>query len=130
VSSDKTDRLIAWNVDLLKRSLQQIVARRRTCGGEGKILSIDEEIIVPGEGGTVIDEVSEIIEMPAFDSKKAKKQEDPEAIDLPDKVIAQLRDYVTLLAKSYRGNVSQKSRVLHYKSSPLVHSRIAETCTK
>jgi hypothetical protein len=111
VSSDKNDRLIAWNVDLLKRSLQQIVARRRACGGEGKTLSVDGKIVLSAEGGNVIDEVSEIIEMPAFDSKKAKKQEDPESIDLPDKVIAQLQDYVTFLAKSYRSNVSQRKAV-------------------
>jgi hypothetical protein len=109
VSSDKIERLIEWNVDLLKRNLQQIVARRKACVNEGKILSVvDEDSILTGVGGTVIDEVSEIIDMPAFDSEKAKKQENPESVDLPDKVVAQLEDYVTFLAKSYRSNVSQR----------------------
>lgn len=109
MSSDKTARLIEWNVDLLKRNLQQIVARRKACVGDGKTLSVvNEDIVLSGEGETVIDEVREIIVMPAFDSKKAKKQEDPHSIELPDKVVAQLEDYVTFLARSYRNNVSQR----------------------
>ena len=109
VSSDKTERLIAWNVDLLKRSLQQIVAHRKGFIPTGKNTS--EDIILHQQDRTVFDEVCEIIEMPTFYSLKLIKQAESDSIGLPDIVMEQLEKYITFLADSYQSNVRQHCAV-------------------
>ena len=52
-----------------------------------------------------IDEVCEVIQLPKFDAETAKKEQDPEFIELPAVVVRQLRAYVAAIADLYRDNV-------------------------
>jgi LDH2 family malate/lactate/ureidoglycolate dehydrogenase len=49
-------------------------------------------------GKTVIDEVVEIVTLPDFDAKAARKQSDPEGITIDERVVEQLHEYVTNVA--------------------------------
>lgn len=103
---NKHMRLIDYNVDLLAGLIKQVVARRRVlelsgCYDDEKPLrhvdSIDRET-------TVIDEVTEVIQIPEFDSKAYKGYVDPDSLDLGATVMAQLKRYVTIIAAMYRNN--------------------------
>jgi hypothetical protein len=63
-----------------------------------------EEFQAPGNEKntrTVLDEVSDVIILP---SEAAKYKQDPEKVVLPSQVMAQLRDYVVMIASMYREN--------------------------
>jgi class 3 adenylate cyclase len=99
IQSNQNDRLIGWNVDVLTRSLKQIVAMRgqkKHEKGEIAELRIDTR---PGE--SALDEVQEIITLPG---KAIRSKKDPEDIDLGQEVILQLNDYVTTIACLYQDN--------------------------
>lgn len=106
--SQKANRLVKWNVEIISRLLKQVIARRNEVeklkhdGGE--IDPSDEFCVATSiaEGTTVIDEVKEIIELPEFDVIAARNQQDPETVELDPKVQAQLHSYVTLIASMYR----------------------------
>jgi hypothetical protein len=99
-------RLVDWNVDVLKRLLKQIVAKRNTLNNEKYDIShpimMRTEVDI-GCDTFVLDEVSEIIKLPKFDAK-AKQQENPSKIDLPKQVEDQLRLYVASIAAMHRDN--------------------------
>ena len=107
-SSAKTKRLIQWNVDVLMKSLKEIVARRNTRKGlRASFLQFDEKsALFSGKGTTALDEVCEIIALPEFDSESAKRQEDNNSIELPVEVVSQLTEYVKSIAMLYENNVS------------------------
>ena len=98
-------RLIEWNVETLVCLLKQIVARRNSQSSatvsSGSSL-VDETKKVTQ--GSFLDEVKEIIMLPEFDSKAARRQEDWEKVTLPHKVIDQLFNYVSCVANLYRDN--------------------------
>ncbi|CAB9514914.1 Receptor-type guanylate cyclase gcy [Seminavis robusta] len=106
----KLQRLVRWNADVLNRLLKQIVARRNAKTQQGlKALlhsassaATDESSIA---GGTVIDEVKEVIALPKFDAKAARNQQDPRTIQLDKEVTDQLHNYVTVIASLYRSEV-------------------------
>lgn len=93
LSSGKNQRLIDWNVDVLSRLLKRIVARRKCMGRKQNLASADL-LLDTRAGETVLDEVVEIIHLPAFNHKAASKQEEPDKLELGNKVVDQLRDYV------------------------------------
>ena len=101
----KVKRLVGWNVEILKKLLQQIVAKRNACANK-KIneqqLGAREKTI--GRGMYLLDEVVEIIALPKFDSNAQKLQENPNKIELPEQVVTQLRHYVSAIAAMYRDN--------------------------
>jgi len=98
-------RLIEWNVETLVCLLKQIVARRNAQSSasvsSGSSL-VDETKKVTQ--GSFLDEVKEIIMLPEFDSKAARRQEDWEKVILPHKVVDQLFNYVSCVANLYRDN--------------------------
>jgi hypothetical protein len=98
----KTSRLIDWNVEILSRLLKHVIARRNALGLE---YMPDEEVTFErAEGQTVLEEVREIITLPKFDASAAKRQEDPEKMELDEDVKEQLHKYVSTLAAMYRHN--------------------------
>lgn len=102
-SDAKIDRLITWNTDILKRMLRHIIASRG--GGEASNEAAGDPVIFGEKNQTVLDEVQEIIELPDFDGKGPnKKQVDPDFIELDAQVCAEMREYVTAIAQSYRSN--------------------------
>ena len=98
-------RLIEWHVELLSKLLKQIIAHRsrRDRGAENlKVAGIDASC--KREITTPLDELQEIIVMPKFDAKKAKKFVDPDSIVLPSNITSQLQDYITTLSCMYHNN--------------------------
>lgn len=94
--SDKTKRLVKWNVELLANLLRLVVARRK----ETKALVQDRLILSMMEdqvktSGQVIEEVAETIYLPTF---RASKNAEPKVVQLSPTVTAQLTDFITELA--------------------------------
>jgi hypothetical protein len=58
----------------------------------------------PAAGETCLDEVLEVMEMPQFDAAAAAAVENHSKIQIPNAVIESLKEYVTLIASSYRSN--------------------------
>lgn len=56
------------------------------------------------EGSTVLDEVVDVIHLPAFDADAVRNQQDHEKLELDVSVTTQLRDFVTIIATLYRNN--------------------------
>jgi hypothetical protein len=101
---DKTSRLIDWNVDVLLRLLKTIVARRQASAVPKDSVSKLLKPLNSQVGKTVIDEVVEIVTLPDFDAKAARKQSDPEGITIDERVVEQLHEYVTNVAIMYNEN--------------------------
>jgi len=101
--SKKDHRLIEWNVEILLRVLKQIVARRQARGSPEQ--SPPGSTIQTGiDGKTVIDEVAEVITLPKFDHQCSQSDIDPNKIELDDKVVEQVRAYITRVSSGYRDN--------------------------
>jgi class 3 adenylate cyclase len=98
----KMTRLIGWNVDVLLRLLKQIAAAR---GGKPSKPYAEHVAKTSSKARlSMLDEVGEIIALPKFDAKKAEKQEDPDSIEIDEKVFAQLTSYVSTIASMYKDN--------------------------
>jgi hypothetical protein len=101
----KIKRLVAWNVDVLKRLLKQIVAKRNAEARQqydmNHPLMMKVEMNI-GCDTYVLDEVADIIRLPGYSNVKIA--EDPNTIVLPDGVEDQLRLYVSSVAAMYRDN--------------------------
>jgi hypothetical protein len=102
ISDDKVQRLVEWNTDILARLLKQVVARRNV--SDAAPAADTPQLKLSKNGNTVLDEFKEIIQLPDFEVKTARDQEDPESIDLGKEAMAQLRDYVAIIASLYRDN--------------------------
>jgi hypothetical protein len=101
--------LIDWNVDLFAGSIQKIAAQR---GAEtNKEIKSEKDIelghqigLSPSDdSGMVLDEVVEIIELPAFDPK-AESAQNPHSIHLSKIVMVQLRTYIIAISNKYKEN--------------------------
>jgi Adenylate and Guanylate cyclase catalytic domain len=96
-ANEKTSRLIDWNVDMLWQSLLRVNIRRKASGvSESRMMP--QPIASDQHGKTVIDEVVEIIALPEFDSRTAKKEHDLQAEELDPSIKDELRDYVSAIA--------------------------------
>lgn len=100
--SSKEQRLVAWNVDMLVKVLKQIMARRSSYRSMPKLTRQQTKEIVPG--GTVLDEVKDVLALPQFDAKIMQKEADPMSITVPDQVVSQLMDMVARIAGLYQDN--------------------------
>jgi hypothetical protein len=104
ISDDRVQRLVDWNTDILARLLRQIVARHNVSRAASLTGTPKLKLKLNENGRTTLDEVKEIIKLPDFEVKTARDQEDPESIDLGKEAMAQLRDYVTIIAALYQDN--------------------------
>jgi hypothetical protein len=102
---DKETRLIGWNVEILGRLLKQIVAMRgeneKGTDDNDDTSTTEDDLRLETRGETVLDEVQEIIALPATAAKYSKQ---PDEIELPWEVSRQLRDFVFNIAGMYRDN--------------------------
>jgi Adenylate and Guanylate cyclase catalytic domain len=110
--SEKTSRLIDWNVELLMRYLKMIVARRQSIratkiGGYAKAMSCS---LMPRPGTQPLDEVVEVIELPEFDAETSNMKVDADSAQISAAVFEQLRNYVTSIAALYVQNVGDPSK--------------------
>ena len=97
----RTQRLIEWNVDVLQRQLQKIIAMRKTSSKKPNQKASKELEVKHPDGSTVLDEVREVI--PLCTEAKTYR-ENPEDIELSVAVLSQLRDYVSAIAAMYQDN--------------------------
>jgi class 3 adenylate cyclase len=98
-------RLVAWNVEIMKKLLQQIIAKRNAALNKkatAEELAAKEKLI--SRRTNCLDEVVEIIHLPKFDAQAYKHQENPNKIVIPANVVEQLRLFVTTVAAMYRDN--------------------------
>jgi hypothetical protein len=105
----KHQSLIDYNVDLLAMRLKHVVARRkvlalagRRCSQGGLPPNMESYRECKIESGGVLDEVTEVIKLPSFNSRAYKGYVDPESIELDPLVVSQLRRYVTIIAAMVR----------------------------
>ncbi|CAB9522680.1 cAMP-specific 3',5'-cyclic phosphodiesterase, isoform [Seminavis robusta] len=121
---DRIPRLVDWNVQILRRVLNQITAKRVAAnvhynGATGTASRepspipcspVNEDAIEESlrRGKMVIDEVEEVIILPKYDAAVAKAQETlkygGETIEVSDEVVDQLREYIGAIARSYKNN--------------------------
>ena len=96
-SWESEERWIEWNVDIFKNLLKQIIASRvkgsqmpRNSQRDGRIMPL-----VDGNNKMPLEEVQEIIQLPAFDKRAAKRQHDNQGVEVPDFVLDELKEYVS-----------------------------------
>jgi hypothetical protein len=97
------ERLINWNVDVITRLLMVIVARREA---QGRVNTGDVEFRTSSSGNSVLDEVQDIIRLPAFDGSAFETQMNPDSITIGPRVVQEMAEYVSVIAELYRRNNS------------------------
>ena len=106
---ERTQSLVRYNSEVLLRILKQIVARRLAVRARNKEMgeAVDDDndpVLWPKSGLSPIEEVQEIIHLPEYDSYIAKHEPDPDSIEIDHEVVAQLNDFVRIIASMYRSN--------------------------
>lgn len=97
--TNKHDRLIKWNAELLCKYLKLVVARRKAGGGSATARSASLSLPLSTVGNTVRDYVSAVIPFPEYQSTEAS--EDPGSDDLDSKVSEQVHVFVQRIAAMY-----------------------------
>jgi class 3 adenylate cyclase len=105
VYSERQQRLIEWNVEVLHELLTRVAAQRAASQGTGSSLEARSvsDTQPPSRKTTncrlVIDEMTEVIALPKFDPAVHRESVQ---VALPEIVRDQLREYVSRIAHSYR----------------------------
>lgn len=104
IAGERRENLIKWNVEVLIKSLQKVVAMRHqeSSSVRRKRRKNDAFASSKCQSGTPIEELTDIIELPEFNSKNARQTAGLWKMDAI--VEAQLLDYVTKIASMYRNN--------------------------
>ncbi|CAB9522519.1 Receptor-type guanylate cyclase gcy [Seminavis robusta] len=102
---ESLQRWIEWNVEVFKGLLKQILARRaallmRASAKPFTLTSTDFSA-----GSTMpLEEVKEIIELPKFDRKAARRLRENADVEVPEDVVQQLRLFITEVADLYNND--------------------------
>ena len=101
----KVQRLVTWNVDMLAKSLKQVIARRASRGNLKAPTKRDSKKMASSIAGNVLDEVKDVLNLPQqFDAKCYENHVDPNSVELPDEVMSQLNDMISRIASLYHNN--------------------------
>lgn len=92
-------RLVNWNVEMLKQLLKQVVARRRALG-----LPNVPGVCLQTKPSSIVDEVVEVIDFPPFDPSVSPEKLDAESIDLGANVEEQLQLFVGDISSHFAKN--------------------------
>ena len=104
-TDQKVDRLVQWNVKILKGHLQKVVARRLAVKGILAIGKGQQEVTLPNRGDmTCLEEIEDVIAMPPFDPTILEKEVDPKSVDLGPNALFQLNLFVQGIAALYLDN--------------------------
>lgn len=101
--SEKIMRLVNWNTEVLAGLLKKIVARREAIGKQHKHIS-QQMMDNFSKGSVPLDEVVEVLPLPAFNASAIRKQVDAQSITLDEKVTEELYLFVKEVASFYRKN--------------------------
>ncbi len=99
--SNRTERLVAWNTDILEQLLKKIVLRRRLLKHRSTAIKWRKTNTT---NNMVLDEVREVIHLPEYNGKYNDADFDPSSVILSSMVRRQLREYVTAIAILYPEN--------------------------
>lgn len=113
VKLEKNMRLIEWNVEVLYTLLKKVVASHngrpwpirgnsitallKRSGSEASLSITEDEARLLSNRGNILDEVAEFIEMPHFDPRVARLNDD-ENVNINSKVRDQLHEYIMRIA--------------------------------
>ena len=110
VFSEKTNRLIDWNVETLVRLLKQLVGRRKAISqsrtptiASAVVANFSKSMHFP-QHSDYLKEVKEIITFPEFDVKIDNLKVNVDDVVIPSAVHDQLRTYVSCIAGMYQDN--------------------------
>jgi hypothetical protein len=107
ISSEKISRLIDWNVDTLLRLLKRVVAFRKA-QGKSAFRSAGAAPFETNFGAagltSVVNEVTEIINLPQVDAKGNLTESAVDSVTLPPEVVEQLYTFVASIAALYNAN--------------------------
>ena len=105
ILSEKHQRLVNWNTEILCRILREAVARRETVGTKAdhdEVRRLEAEQRRSQRIG--LDEVKDVVCLPTFNPVSNDRQVDPEKVEVTSAVTQQLQDYVATIANLYRDN--------------------------
>jgi hypothetical protein len=94
--------LVDQNVAILLQYLRGIYARRLVLKQLGTQSTVSDWEDDPQIGVSIIEEAREVVHMPTFDLRVAVNGVDSTLVEIPSKVEAQLRRYVTSIGSAYR----------------------------
>ena len=98
-------RSVQWIAEIMVKMLKQIAARRTASGWTAQKRAFDNgesNFFQVSDATRVVDEVQDVITLPAFDQKVARKYVDPETIKIPEDAVSQLHNYIARVAMLYR----------------------------
>jgi hypothetical protein len=102
--ASKTPTLVGWNAQVFEGLLVDIATHRNATSMKKNAPVSSSRggsaYVFAENGGTVRDEVTEMVTMPEFDPKSFQQSEDG-STSLSTEVQSQLRDYITLIAEMY-----------------------------
>lgn len=118
--TDKSYRLVNWNVEMLLQIMKQMAALRTAKRNVSFSSSATKATNMRSSstkrpsmfdldlGETPLEEVREIISLPEFDEKAARKQKNPNKVEIPQDVVEQLHLLVSKIACMYNDNPFHK----------------------
>jgi len=106
MAHNSKQRWVDWNTDIFKDLLKQILARRATSNLRRSTSqdSTTSEAGCLNYGAMPLDEFKEIIHLPQFDKKAARRQLENVDVEVPAPVLEQLRTYISEIADLYNAN--------------------------
>eukprot|EP00980_Cylindrotheca_fusiformis_P002188 scaffold500_cov124-Cylindrotheca_fusiformis.AAC.1 len=105
--STKLLRLVDWTVDVLKRLLKQISAHREIQDNPAYSTERelrDAELAILSNTANTLDEVEEVVTLPVYSGRTTQTRHIADVVDLPEKAVEQLVEYVRTIATMYRTN--------------------------
>ena len=107
--TEKTHRLVDWNVEMLLRLMKEVVASRNSVAKKSSLTKKPSSTKSLKLGATPLEEVREIIALPEFESDgKTTQKQDPENVQIPKDVVEQLHLLVSKIADMYNPNPFHK----------------------
>jgi hypothetical protein len=103
VLSEETLRLVDWNVEILTKTLKQIIARREVLGIHREHIPRDMEL-EQADDTDVRHRVNEVMDLPPFDNRLTNLSAKANAVKLSAAVLEQLYSFFMEIAKLYNDN--------------------------
>eukprot|EP00934_Nitzschia_sp_Nitz4_P004266 Nitzschia sp. Nitz4//scaffold216_size36101//31917//35797//NITZ4_007786-RA/size36101-snap-gene-0.13-mRNA-1//1//CDS//3329542209//4256//frame0 len=97
----KQNRLVDWISDILLDDIKKVIAVRERCFPQEPD---DDLVYEQPEGSICLDETKEAINMPEFKPEVMEAMQEATYVHVPDDMSNSVKEYVSLIANSYRGN--------------------------
>ena len=102
VMDQKEARVVEWVCDILLKQVKKVVVVHQRCPSSAHS---NRDLMFQGHDGKIcLDEVQEAIRTPDFNAKVAEATLDYDLVQVPDAIINDIRDYVAMIAASYKRN--------------------------